>query len=1037
MQPVMYVVAAAIVWGASTTAAIAEEAALPGKVQFNRDIRPILAENCFACHGPDAKQAKGGLRIDHRDSATKPGESGSIPIVPGKPAASELVTRILSDDPDERMPPPDSHKSLTDRQKQLLKRWIAEGAEYQAHWGFIAPVRPTLPEVKNKSWPRNDIDRFVLAKLEAEGLAPSPEADRPTLIRRLSFDLTGLPPTPEEVASFVGDASPDAYEKVVDRLLKSPRYGERMAMWWLDGARYADSNGYQADYERFMWPWRDWVIKAFNTDKPFDRFTVEQLAGDLLPNATNDERVATGFNRNHRINTEGGALAEEWHVETVIDRVDTTSAVWLGLTMGCCRCHNHKFDPITQKEFYQFFAFFNNVPEAGVGVERPINQPPTTRVIGADQQQRIAELDAATAAAEAALKGQEAKLPELQARWERDEGPRLLEQTNSWHVLSPKATSAGKAKFTAQPDGSYLVSGPKPPRDVYTLSADVPPTTITALQFDVLPHPSLANQNFGRAGNGNIVLSEFEAEWTDDAHPKPKQVKFSRAMADYSQSGWDIAAAIDGNRDTGWALDGNDPAKRADRHAIFVPEKPIALPRGGKLTVRVRQEALDNHTIGRFRLSISSAAGLAAPSAAPIPSLVSEALSANPAARSKAQKQALTSYYLSVASSGLLAQAKATLDAARTAKADFENGLPTVMVMEEMRQPRDAFILIRGQYDKHGDKVTAGVPAALPPLPAGAPANRLGLARWIVDPANPLTARVTVNRFWEMLFGVGIVKSSENFGVQAEWPSNLDLLDWLATEFIRDQWDMKRLQKTIVMSATYRQSSRVTPALMERDPENRLLARGPRLRLQAEMIRDNALAISGLLVEKLGGPSVRPYQPEGVWDETNVYGNLRHYKHDQGDNLYRRSLYTIWKRTAAPPDMTLFDMPSRELCVVRRSRTNTPLQALTLLNEVTYVEAARGLAQLIIRSGGKTPAERIAYAFQRATGRQPTAKEAAILSGGLERQLVRFRGDAAAAKQLLSVGDLKTEPNLDPAELAAYTLTANVILNLDETITKE
>jgi hypothetical protein len=508
-------------------------------------------------------------------------------------------------------------------------------------------------------------------------------------------------------------------------------------------------------------------------------------------------------------------------------------------------------------------------------------------------------------------------------------------------------------------------------------------------------------------------------------------------VADYSQPGWDIATAIDGKRDTGWALDGNDPAKRADRHAIFVPEKPIELSRGGKLTVRVRQEALENHTIGRFRLSISNAAGLTAPNAAPVPPLVSEALSTAAGARSKVQSQALANYYRTAATGGLLAQAKASLDAARKAKADYENGLPTVMVMEEMPQPRDAFILIRGQYDKRGEKVSAGLPAALPPLPAGVPANRLGLARWIVDPANPLTARVTVNRFWEMLFGVGIVKSSENFGVQAEWPSNLDLLDWLATEFIRDGWDMKRLQKTIVMSAAYRQSSRVTPSLMERDPENRLLARGPRLRLQAEMIRDNALAISGLLVEKSGGPSVRPYQPEGVWDETNVYGNLRNYKHDQGDNLYRRSLYTIWKRTAAPPDMTMFDMPSRELCVVRRSRTNTPLQALALLNEVTYVEAARGLAQRMIRSGGTSPGERIAYGFQRATGRQPTAAEATILAAGLERQLTKYRGNAAAAKQLLTVGDLKSDPSLDPAELVAYTLTANVILNLDETITKE
>jgi len=1015
----------------------AAEAKSPAKVQFNRDIRPILSENCFACHGPDVKEAKGDLRIDLRESAIKASKGSDAAIVPGKPDASELVTRIFSDDPDERMPPPDLHKSLTDRQKQLLKQWIAEGAVYQRHWGYIAPTRPELPEVKRKDWGRNEIDRFVLAKLEAEGLSPSHEADRPTLIRRLSFDLTGLPPTPPEIDAFVSDTSANEYEKIVDRLLASPRYGERMAMWWLDGARYADSNGYQADYERFMWPWRDWVINAFNRNEHFDQFTIDQLAGDLLPGATVEQRIATGFNRNHRINTEGGALAEEWHVETVIDRVETTSVVWLGLTMGCARCHNHKYDPITQKEFYQFFSFFNNVPEAGVGFERAGNQLPTMAAVGADQRKRLAELDAAIAGAEATLREKETKLPELEQQWEREQAPGLLEQAKMWRVLAPQATSSSGATLVAQADGSYLASGTIPARDVYTLVTPLANTKITAIQFDVLPDASLAAQSFGRRGNGNIVLGGFEAKWTDAAHPKPQRVKFARAVADYSQPDWPIAAAIGNNPGVGWALDGNDPAKRLDRHAVFIPDKPIDLGPGGTLTVRVRQETLENHVIGRFRLSVTSAAGIAGPNSTPIASSVIEILSIEAGKRTDSQRKTLVDFFRDTASAAILAPANAAVASARKARDEFNTTLPTVMVMEEMPKPRDAFILIRGQYDQHGEKVLPGVPAALNPLPAGAPTNRLGLARWIVDPANPLTARVAVNRFWEMYFGVGIVKSSENFGVQAEWPSNMELLDWLATEFVADGWDMKAIQKKILMSATYRQSSAVTPALLERDPENRLLARGPRFRLQAEMIRDNALAVGGLLIEKLGGPSVRPYQPKGVWDETNVYGNLRNYKHDTGDSLYRRSMYTIWKRTAAPPDMTMFDMPSRELCTVKRARTNTPLQALSLLNEITYVEAARGLAERMMHDGGDTAQKRIAFGFRLATGRLPSEREMKTLSDSFAPVEERFRANPDAAKRLVAIGDSKSDPKLDVPDLAAYTLTASVILNLDETITKE
>ena len=1010
-----------------------------GKVDFNRDVRPILSDKCFACHGPDAKHVEGELRLDLREVATKRNGEGRVAIVPGKPEASELVRRISSADADERMPPEKSHKRLSPAERRLLARWIAEGAEYKLHWAFVAPVRPEPPAVQGMGFRiHNPIDAFVGARLNTTGLCMSPEAERTMLLRRVTLDLTGLPPTLLEIDAFLSDRSDNAYEKVADRLLASPRYGERMAMWWLDGARYADSNGYEEDDERFMWRWRDWVIDAFNRNQPFDQFTIEQLAGDLLPHSTLSQRIATGFNRNHRINGEGGIIPEEWRIEGVIDRVETTSAVWMALTMGCARCHDHKYDPLTQREFYQFFAFFNNVPESGqapkAGNTRPFITAP-----GPEEERKLAKLESATLAAESAKRDEEARLPELQARWERDLGTPLLAQARSWTLLAPQATAAGGATFTPQPDGSYLVGGPTPATDVYTLVTTLTEaTSVSAIRLDVLPDPSHAAKSFGRVGNGNIVLGEVEAEVTDSAQPQagPRRIKFAEAVADYSQPNWAIAAAIDGNPETGWALDGHDPDKRYERHAAFFPTSPITLPQGGVLTVRVRQEVTDNRVMGRFRLAISSAQGIRSAPAGLLPPQVVESLSTAPQQRTPAQKQAIAEYFRLTAGEPVLAPVKAAVDKARQAKNDYES-LLTVMVMEEMPQPRDCFVLVRGQYDKHGEKVTARLPAALPPLPAGQPPNRLGLARWLVDPAHPLTARVQVNRYWELLFGMGIVKSSENFGLQSQYPSHPELLDWLATEYIRLRWDTKAILKTIVLSATYRQSSQATPQAVERDPENRLLARGPRFRLPAEMVRDNALAISGLLVHKIGGRSVRPYQPRGIWDELAVHGNLRNYQHDQGEGLYRRSMYTIWKRTTAPPNLIMFDMPGRELCAVKRCRTNTPLQALSLLNEETYVEAARVLAQQMLHAGGSTPEQRIALAFRRATARWPDAHERQTLAAGLQRNLARFRAHPETAKQLIAIGESPADSQFDPTELAAYTLTANVILNLDETITKE
>ena len=1002
-----------------------EDAPLPANVQYNRDIRPIFSDTCFKCHGFDAAKRKKNLRLDTTAGAFGELKSGGTPIVRGHPEKSEAYLRITSGDEDEVMPPSDSGLKITPRQKKLIEKWIQQGAEYQAHWAFIPPARPELPGTKDARWPRNGIDHFVLAKLEQEGLSPSKEADKPTLIRRASLDLTGLPPSPEEVRAFMEDGSANAYEKVVDRLLASPRYGERMAMQWLDGARYADSNGYQADYERFMWRWRDWVITAFNRNQPFDQFTIDQLAGDLLPNATMDQKIATGFNRNHRINTEGGIIPEEWRVETVIDRVETTSAVWLGLTMGCCRCHDHKYDPITQKEFYQFFAFFNNnAMESGTGVERAENHPPLLRVPDAEQRVKTEKLEVAFVAAQKAVAEKEKSLPQLQAAWETS----VLEKKPgvAWMVGDvTKMESTGKATLTKQPDQSILVTGANPDTDSYTIEFATSFKEISAIKLEALSGGGLPAGGPGRSSGGNFVMTDIAV--TADGKP----VKLVKATADYSQPDWPVANAIDQDAKSGWAV---YPKVNEPHFAVFSFEQPIRSSEPLKLSVRLDFASVHlQHQLGQFRLLATDSS---APHEAGIPSAFASILKTPGDKRTVKEKVDLAAYFRANHSSEVLS-ADRELKKAVAERDTFAQLIPTVMVMEESPQPRDAFLLIRGQYDKRGEKVTASTPAALPPMPAGAVANRLGLARWIVDPKNPLTARVAVNRFWERFFGVGLVKSSENFGSQADWPSHPELLDWMATEFVRVGWDMKAIQKTIVMSAAYRQSSAVTSALVERDSENRLMARGPRFRVQAEVVRDQALSIAGLLNEKVGGPSVRPYQPEGIWDEINVYGNLRNYKHDTNGDQYRRSLYTIWKRTSAPPSMTLFDAPGREICVVRRSRTNTPLQALALLNDETYVEASRKLAEKMIVEGGATAEARIAYGFRRATAREPDGHELKVLKVGLEQRLLKYRQHVESAKALVSIGDSKSAAGIDPAELAAYATTASVILNLDETITKE
>ncbi|MCX7418051.1 MAG: PSD1 and planctomycete cytochrome C domain-containing protein [Planctomycetia bacterium] len=1046
----------------------ARASAAADRISFNREIRPILSDACFQCHGPDDKQRKAGLRLDVKESALKAAESGATAVVPGKVDASELIKRLITTDESLRMPPANSGKKITPQQIELIKRWIAEGAEYQGHWAFIPAVRPAVPDLKPeisnlKSQIPNSIDHFILARLNQAGLKSSAEADKTTLIRRVTLDLTGLPPTPGAVDTFLADTSDNAYEKVVDRLLKSPRYGEQMARPWLDMARYADSNGFQVDSSRFQWPWRDWVIHTFNDNMPFDQFTVEQLAGDLLPKPTQSQIVATGFNRNHRLNGEGGIIAEEWRVETVIDRVETTGMTWLGLTFNCCRCHDHKYDPISQRDFYSMFAFFNNVTESGTLQGESKNTDPTISVPTAEQESELKRLDKEIVAANVRAAEEAKRLPELIAAWEPGFRKKLLAEENVsvWSPLQPSdVKSAGGAKLTKQADGTYLASGTNPPHDVYTIAAPIGAGQFSGLLLDTLPDDSLSMKSLGRFSNGNFVLSRIEAEITSPDLPSPLIAKFARAEATYSQKGWEIGLVLDDSPSNGWAVDG--PTRHDPTSAMFLLESPLTIPTNATLTVRLKHEALNQHNIGRFRVSMTSLPPSTVKlDGAKFPESLKTILELAADKRSDAQKAELTNFFKANVDSPLK-QAEVAAASTKKSRDDLAATTPNVMVMKE-GPSRDAFILIRGEYDKRGEKVGTALPAALmassrtressdrslttsaTPAASAVPLTRLDLAKWIVSRDNPLTARVWVNRQWERFFGNGLVKTTENLGSQAEYPSHPELLDWLAVEFMAD-WDMKHLQKLIVMSTTYRQSSREqvnqNPGLSTLDsrlnePDNRLLARGPRVRLSAEALRDQALFASGLLVEKLGGQSVRPYMPDGVWDETSKYGDLRGYKHDTNDGLYRRTLYTIWKRTAAPPSMLLFDAPSREICTVKRSRTNTPLQALTLLNEITYVEAARKLAERMLVDGGATPEARLRFAFRRVTSRTPTDEEVALLVGGLNDDLTRFRQDAIAAKKLIVLGESKADASLEPAELAAYTLTANVLLNLDEVVTRE
>ncbi len=1126
-------------------------------IDFNRDVRPILSKNCFACHGADEGNRKVKLRLDVREEAIKIRKKGMPAVAPSKPDQSLMVKKITKGE----MPPAESGNKLTPRQIDTLKQWIQEGAPYADHWAFIKPRRPSFPAVKDSRWPRNGIDYFVLARLEQEGLRPSPEADRFTLLRRVSLDLRGLPPSTEEINAFAKDTSADAYEKMVEKFLADPAYGERWARIWLDLARYADSAGFGSDPLRpNVWPYRDWVIEAFNRNLPYDHFTVEQLAGDLLPNATREDRIATAFHRNTMTNTEGGTDPEEFRVAAVKDRIITTAQVWMGLTMGCAQCHSHKYDPISHKDFYSFFAVFNQTEDSNRGDEAPTMPVPTP-----DQAEQIRRLDAQLATLRAKLDMPTAELAAAQTKWEQE-----LRATASWVVLEPTVLqSEGKASLSKLPDGSIRASGPNPPNDVYTITASVNLSELTAVRLEVIPDKELPNGGSGKASDGNFVLSRlsvtvksaeapktqvqgqyvrvtlpganqilslaevqiygggdniarkgkasqsstdyggnpekaidgntdgsyFKANstthtriendpWWEVRLAEPKaidrivlwnrtdsglgtrlagarvqvldparnvvweetvadppnpsrelspggnqSVSFAQAVADFSQENFPVAAILQQKtrKDNGWAV---APKQKEPHSAYLLTGQPLTLPAQPLLTVTLAHRyEHSGFNLGRFRLAVTNDPKMSQRAA--VPAGILAILDSPDQKHTPDQRDQLARYYRSVTP---------LLQGVRDEIAKLEKSRPTitnlpVMVELPVDKKRITHLMNKGNFLDPGEIVEPRTPSAFPPLPPGLPPNRLGIGQWLIGPDNPLTARVAVNRFWARLFGTGIVETEEDFGTQGELPSHPELLDWLALEYQDTlKWDTKALLKRIVTSATYRQSSRVTPELLGRDPHNRLLTRGPRYRLEAEMIRDQALALSGLLSHKVGGPSVYPPQPDGLWQA--AFNGERTWSASQGEDRYRRGLYTFWRRTIPYPSMAAFDAPSREVCAIKRVRSNTPVQAFVTLNDPVYVEAAQALARRIVRKGGPSAEDRVRFALRLCQVRSPEAEEVKRLLGLFETELQHYRQAPQEAVKLATdpLGSLPTGMQAD--ELAAWTVIANVLLNLDAVLTK-
>ena len=988
-------------------------------VDFNRDVRPILSENCFYCHGQDPNKREADLRLDVRDVALK-----LKAFVPGNADASELITRINTDDRDDLMPPPKSNRRLSPAQKETLKRWISEGANYSQHWAYVPPVRPQAPAVKNPAGARNPIDGLVLEKLEAAGLQPSPEASRETLIRRLSLDLIGLPPKPEEVDAFVADTSPDAYEKVVERLLASPHYGERMSLPWLDAARYADSNGFQQDGDTHQYFWRDWVVKALNADMPFDQFSIEQLAGDLLPNPTEEQLIATGFNRNHLLNGEGGAIPEEQRNVILFDRMDTTATNWLGLTMACTQCHDHKYDPITQRDYYSMLAMFNNVPESGTpsgGGQYRIADP--WIAVGSDEDKaKLKSLEAALAEANKAESAAE-KSPETAASYEAAEKDLLDDKPVEWAIVTPQSmTATGDAMLSVLDDQSIFADGPSPDKSNYTITLPAGSVPITGFRIETIPDRRLPKKGAGRGDSGNAVLTKLRVK------AGGAEVKLNAASATYSQGGFSPQGVIDDDPNTAWAF---FPETTKPYILIVQCAAPIATPADGKVELTFEfQSANKQHTLGRFRIASTGAPQPASRKALPdeIAAIVKKP------ERSKDEAKKLRDYVSKNAAPAALVAARDKTKAADKAMNDFKQNLPRVMVMSDSK-PRKSHILSRGEYLQPKDEVTMSTPAFLAPMPADAPRNRLGFARWLFQPEHPLTARVQMNRMWQYFFGVGIVKTVEDLGVQSEVPIHQPLLDWLSVEFREKGWSQKHMVRLIVNSATYRQSSRVSKELVARDPENRLFARASRFRSPSMVLRDVALAASGLLDMRMGGKPVYPYQPGEVWETLGITKERDFtYPGSKGGDLYRRSIYTFWRRTIGPVNM--FDASTRQVCKVRGGTTSTPLHALTTLNDPTWTEASRVLAQHAMESA-PDPAARTTWAFRRVLGRTPKPEQLAILQRAYEKQLVFYTQDAKAAAAAVAIGTAPRAEKLITAEHAAMSAVCLAILNLDQALTRE
>jgi mono/diheme cytochrome c family protein len=1145
------------------------------KVSFNQDVRPILSNHCFACHGPDESKRDSGLRLDDKEGLA------SV-LTPGDAEASELIRRVVSEDEYEVMPPPEHNKPLSKAQRETLVAWVAGGAEFTSPWAFTPPQRPELPPLADNAAVRSPIDQLVQRRIEAAGLTANPRADRRSLIRRVTFDLTGLPPTPAEVDAFLADDADDAYEQLVDRLLESPRYGEHMGRYWLDLVRYGDTHGLHLDNYREMWPYRDWVIRAFNENKPFDQFIVEQLAGDLLPEATLQQKIASGFNRLNVTTSEGGSIYDEVFFRNVVDRVDAFGTVFLGMTTGCAVCHDHKFDPLTTKDYYSLYAFFNSLDGRALDGNKK-DHPPVVRVPQPSDQESLAEIDQMLAALQEEMTGPIPSVDKSQRVWEQQ-----ISQTQDpqWQVLQPEQFTLQQdspLKLALRDDQSVEATGTAPPTETVTIEADLPPgDDWRLLRLEALTDDP--KQAVGLSSNGNAVLSEIEVETksaaTDDQW-LPVDLVYGEADYEQPDGKFNVSYAIDGEvaKDAGWAIgghlqsgartawfaakgrlgqgedarvrvrlkyasqwaqhifsrvrlsvsdrrpepaeakrvalgpwqwtgpfpvEGSEPAydrdfaslqqdfdpeasfayreqsyawqeeaawSEAQAHSLPVPEgtdepSVVVLHRRltapGPQTVQLLlgtddgvQVYLNNKRVGevrqsrpltplqqRFDLALQAgvndlylkvvnhggesafAAAFASPSIA-TPATIRELAQLDPTQRSADQQQPLRDYYRRVVSTDpdwtAIQDQRAGLESQRD---KIKEAMPVSLVWKELDEPRQAQVMKRGQYDQPGEEVSRRVPGFLPPLPEGAPRDRLGLAQWLVDPQHPLTARVAVNRFWQQLFGTGIVATSEDFGAQGEVPSHPDLLDWLAVDFRENRWDVKRLMKQLVLSETYRRDATVKPEMLEKDPRNRLLARGPRFRLDAEMLRDQALFLSGLLVEKVGGPSVKPPQPSGLWKAVGYTdSNTANFKVDEGEKIYRRSVYTFWKRTSPPPQMTLFDAPSRESCTARRERTNTPLQALVLMNEAQYVEAAKTLGEQALAEGESSVEQRLQALFERVTMRPASDQETAALLALWNDSQTMYANDMEAAQRLTG--------QADPAS-AAWTVVASVLLNLDE-----